>query len=188
MRPTPLVWVGMVTVFTIGHSTHSLQTFLDMLVENKVEKLIDVRKLPGSRKFPHFDQEELSASLGEVEIAYAWAEPLTGRRPVSKTVPFEVNGFWQNRSFHNYADHALSGDFTEAVAGLLQDPDRSVLLCSEAVWWRCHRRIITDHLLAHGAEVIHIMGPGQTSMATLTSGAVVDEKADDTTVTYPSTD
>ncbi|WJY91792.1 hypothetical protein CFAEC_04730 [Corynebacterium faecale] len=178
----------MVTVFTVGHSTHNLQTFLDMLAENGVEKLIDVRKLPGSRKFPHFDQEKLSTSLDEVGIAYAWSEPLTGHRPVSRTVPFEVNGFWQNRSFHNYADHALSGDFMKAVAHLMQDPARSVLLCSEAVWWRCHRRIITDHLLARGAEVIHIMGPGQTSVATLTSGAVVEEKADDTTVTYPATD
>lgn len=83
----------MATIFTIGHSTHSLQSFLDMLAENGVEKLIDVRKLPGSRKFPHFDQQDLTVSLSGVGIDYAWVEPLTGRRPVSRTVPFEVNAF-----------------------------------------------------------------------------------------------
>lgn len=171
----------MATIFTIGHSTHSLQTFLDMLTENSVKRLIDVRKLPGSRKFPHFNQEELTASLKAEGIGYHWVEALTGRRKVSKTVPFEVNAFWNNRSFHNYADHALSEEFTAAVEKLNHTQIPSVLLCSEAVWWRCHRRIITDHLLARGIEVIHIMGPGQTSTATLTDGAVVNNSQ----VTYP---
>lgn len=171
----------MATIFTIGHSTHSLQTFLDMLVDNGVETLIDVRKLPGSRKFPHFNQDELLPSLKAEGIGYEWVKPLTGRRKVSKTVPFEVNAFWNNRSFHNYADHALSDEFAEAITELERRSTPSVLLCSEAVWWRCHRRIITDHLLARGVEVIHIMGPGQTSKATLNSGAVVA----DGQVTYP---
>lgn len=172
----------MTTIFTLGHSTHSLQTFVDMLVENEVEKLIDVRKLPGSRKFPHFNQDELQVSLQEVGVDYEWVEPLTGRRKVSKTVPFQVNAFWNNRSFHNYADHALSPEFSVALEALIQTTTPTVLLCSEAVWWRCHRRIISDHLLARGVEVTHIMGPGQVSAATLNKGAVV---AADGQVTYP---
>lgn len=173
----------MAIIFTVGHSTHPLQEFLDMLTDNGVEQLVDVRKLPGSRRFPHFDQDALRESLAGVGIGYDWVEPLTGRRKVSTTVPFEVNAFWNNRSFHNYADHALSEEFVSAVDKLVDAPRPTVLLCSEAVWWRCHRRIITDHLLARGVEVTHIMGPGQTQAATLTAGAVVGP---DHQVTYPA--
>lgn len=173
----------MANIFTVGHSTHPLPEFLDMLGNNGVEQLIDVRKLPGSRRFPHFDQDALRDSLTDVGIGYDWVEPLTGRRKVSTTVPFEVNAFWNNRSFHNYADHALSEEFVSAVEKLVGDPRPTVLLCSEAVWWRCHRRIITDHLLARSVAVTHIMGPGQTQQATLTKGAVVGP---DRQVTYPA--
>lgn len=174
----------MANLFTVGHSTHPLAEFLDMLGDNGVEHLVDVRKLPGSRRFPHFDQDALRDSRAGAGIGYDWVEPLTGRRKVSTTVPFEVNAFWNNRSFHNYADHALSEEFVSAVETLVDAPRATVLLCSEAVWWRCHRRIITDHLLARGVEVTHIMGPSQTQAATLTAGAVVGP---DHQVTYPAT-
>lgn len=171
-------------LFTLGHSTRSLDEFLTLLTENRVGRIIDVRRLPGSRKHPHFDQDALAAALDSAGIGYAWAEDLTGRRPVSRTVPFETNAWWQNRSFHNYADHALSDSFRTAVDGLLAQADsRPALLCAEAVWWRCHRRIIADHLLARGTDVHHILGEGHVEAARLSDGAVVD---DDAQVTYPA--
>ncbi|WP_152176342.1 DUF488 domain-containing protein, partial [Mycobacterium tuberculosis] len=104
----------------------------------------------GSRRYPQFDQEALAASLRDAGIGYRRAEGLTGRRPVSRDVPFETNAWWQNRSFHNYADHALSTDFEVALDDLRAEGQlrRVTVMCSESVWWRCHRRIIADHLLA----------------------------------------
>ncbi|MGO2610429.1 DUF488 domain-containing protein [Glutamicibacter ardleyensis] len=106
---------------------------------------------------------------------------------VSKEIPFEVNAWWENLSFHNYADHALSQEFTEALTELRDagSSQRTAVMCSEAVWWRCHRRIISDHLLAHHVHVLHIMGPGKTVDAQLSAGAVLDEN---TAVRYPKHD
>lgn len=164
------------TVYTVGHSTHDLETFEGMLTAYGVTELVDVRKLPGSTRYPHFNEDVLAEALPGHGITYRRSEGLTGRRKVSKTVPFEINGFWRNRSFHNYADHALGEEFATAFedlrAGAMEHT--TVVMCSEAVWWRCHRRIIADHLLAAGDEVVHIMGPGQAVAATLTEGAVVD--------------
>lgn len=100
-------------------------------------------------------------------------------------MPFEVNGWWQNRSFHNYADHALSEDFARALAELREQGhvQRTAVMCSEAAWWRCHRRIIADHLLAHDEDVRHILGPRHVDPADLSRGAVVGP---DSTVTYPA--
>lgn len=185
-------------VFTIGHSNRESVEFLELVSENKLELIVDVRKLAGSNRYPQFNADTLEKTLVEHKLAYRRFEPLTGRRPVSKTVPFEVNAWWQNRSFHNYADHALSSEFHEAVQELrlLADECRVAVMCSEAVWWRCHRRIIADHLLATGDEVIHILGHGQRQYAELSAGAVVSDGEDLTstgresvnqlTVTYPA--
>ena len=145
-------------VFTVGHSTRSLEEFLDLLLDARVTALVDVRKLPGSTKYPHFNDDVLAARLPEAGISYRREEALTGRRPVSTTVPFEVNGNWRNRSFHNYADHALSAEFAEALDRLRRaaEEEHTAVMCSEAVWWRCHRRIIADHLLAAGEDVRQI--------------------------------
>ncbi|MFC8304060.1 DUF488 family protein [Specibacter sp. NPDC057265] len=170
--------------FTIGHSNRSLDEFLELLQEGGIEQLVDVRKLPGSTKYPHFNADTLAASLSEVGIDFIRSAPLTGRRPVSKEVSFEVNAWWENRSFHNYADHALSEEFSAGLAELLQNPQapRVALMCSEAVWWRCHRRIITDHLLAHGELVQHIIDKHQIKAAELSAGALIGS---DKGVTYP---
>lgn len=174
----------MTQFFTIGHSDRSLVDFLALLAEAEIDAVIDVRRLPGSNKFPWFNQAELAEALAEHGIAYHHEPGLTGRRPRQQDVPDDRNGFWTNRSFHNYADYALSEEFTEALARLRATAfNRPVLMCSEAVWWRCHRRIITDHLLAHGDKVTHILGPGNTSQASMTEGAVVENG----TVTYPPT-
>ena len=171
-------------IFTIGHSNRTLTQFVDLLQDSRVELVVDVRKLPGSTRYPQFDQDALAGSLGAVGVGFHRAAGLAGRRPVSQDVPFEVNAWWQNRSFHNYADHALSGEFRAAFARLREQghAQRTAVMCSEAVWWRCHRRIIADHLLAHGEDVRHIIGQGSVDVAQLSAGAVV---AAGTRLTYP---
>ncbi|ATD71131.1 MULTISPECIES: DUF488 domain-containing protein [Gordonia] len=171
--------------FTIGHSTRTLAEFIDLLAASSIQVVADVRRLPGSTRYPQFDQDALTGSLDESGIGYWHAEGLTGRRPVSQDVPVDVNGWWENRSFHNYADHALSDEFADALTGLRgrgQD-SRVALMCSEAVWWRCHRRIIADHLLARGEDVWHILGAGHVDAAHLSAGAVVGPQNQ---VTYPA--
>ena len=155
-----------------------------MLEENAVTHLVDVRRLPGSNRYPHFNADSLADALAEHDIGFTRLEGLAGRRPVSKDIAFEVNAWWENRSFHNYADHALSDDFAAAF-NELRDIGRqrsTAIMCAEAVWWRCHRRIIADHLLATEHDVHHIMGPGQLTPATLSAGATVKS---DGTVVYP---
>ena len=169
--------------FTIGHSTRTIDEFLALVQESRVESVVDVRRLPGSKRHPQFDQDALASSLRTAGIAYHRAEGLTGRRPVSRDVPFETNAWWQNRSFHNYADHALSADFGQALDELRAEgrERRVTVMCSESVWWRCHRRIIADHLLARDEVVRHILGPGHVDPAELSAGAVVRA---DVTVTF----
>ncbi|CAL8897620.1 hypothetical protein KVA01_06460 [Kocuria varians] len=172
-------------LFTIGHSTRSIEEFLDLLRDSGVTRVVDVRKLPGSRRYPQFGEDALAASLRAEGIRLERLPALTGRRPVSRTVPFETNTWWQNRSFHNYADHALSLDFRDALGELIgmAAGHRCAVMCSEAVWWRCHRRIIADHLLARDLTVQHIMGPGHVDPAQLSAGAVL---GDDGAVSYPA--
>jgi uncharacterized protein (DUF488 family) len=172
-------------LFTIGHSTRTLTEFIDLLHASSVELVVDVRRLPGSNRYPQFDQASLSTSLDGAGIGYRRSEGLTGRRLVSRGVPLEVNGWWENRSFHNYADHALSDTFARALAELREwgQSSRPAVVCSEAVWWRCHRRIIADHLLAHDVEVRHILGTDHVEVAHLSHGAVVGSSG---SVTYPA--
>ncbi|OFT23284.1 DUF488 family protein [Arthrobacter sp. HMSC08H08] len=176
-------------IFTVGHSNLEFAEFVRMIRAAGVESIVDVRKLTGSRKYPWFNDDYLTAHLPENGIAYSRSEGLTGRRNVSRTVPFEVNGNWRNRSFHNYADHALGDEFAAALAALRDQAAETptAVMCSEAVWWRCHRRIIADHLLAHGDEVSHVMGVGAEGAsirkATLNDGAVI---GDDLLVRYPA--
>lgn len=169
----------------IGHSNRSIEEFMALLEQNAIEHVVDVRKLPGSSRYPSFNADSLATSLGDAGVEFGRSEPLTGRRPVSHDVPPEVNGWWENRSFHNYADHALSADFRAGLADLLVlgGTARTAVMCSEAVWWRCHRRIIADHLLAREVAVDHIMGPGSVSPATLSLGAVLEPELG---VVYPA--
>lgn len=157
---------------------------MGLLEQNGVEMVVDVRRLPGSSRYPWFNEDTLRVALGEVGVGFERAEGLTGRRPVSKEVPFEVNAWWCDRGFHNYADHALGESFLEDLGRLRAWGVGCgvAVLCSEAVWWRCHRRIIADHLLVRGERVLHILGPGRVDVARLSQGAVV---GDDLGVTYP---
>lgn len=174
----------MTEFLTVGHSNLEVEDFLDELHSAQVHTVVDVRKLAGSRRYPQFNAGALEASLADAGMDYTRIQALTGRRPVSHTVPFETNAWWENRSFHNYADHALSEAFRDGLTQLRElQQDRVAIMCSEAVWWRCHRRIIADHLLAHGETVLHLMSRRE-SPAALDKGAVVHP---DGSVTYPRT-
>lgn len=161
--------------YTVGHSNRTLAEFTGLLQEHGIALVVDVRKLPGSARYPQFDEDTLAGALADLGITLRRAEELTGRRPVSKDIPFEVNAWWQNRSFHNYADHALSEGFDRALELLREwgHARPAAVMCSEAVWWRCHRRIIADHLLARHEDVFHVLGPGRGEFARLSAGAVV---------------
>lgn len=172
--------------FTVGHSNHTSDEFTESLHAHGIELVVDVRRLPGSSRHPQFDEDALSSILTEAGIRFRRAQGLTGRRPADKHVPPEVNAWWKNQSFHNYADHALSDDFRRALAELRDwgREHRVSVMCSEAVWWRCHRRIIADHLLARGEEVTHVLGANRAEDARLSPGAVVSDTGG---VTYPDT-
>ncbi|HWB31111.1 MAG TPA: DUF488 domain-containing protein [Vicinamibacterales bacterium] len=170
--------------FTIGHSNRSLEDFVALLRGSDIARLVDVRTIPRSRFNPQFNTDTLPESLALVEIEYEHLPALGGRRGKDRTVAPEVNAFWTHESFHNYADYALSAPFRAGLEHLIEEgrTQRCAIMCSEAVWWRCHRRIITDYLLARDETVIHIMASGRTEPAGLTPGAVVRA---DRTVVYP---
>ncbi|MFT0548686.1 DUF488 family protein [Allopusillimonas ginsengisoli] len=171
--------------FTIGHSTRTLEELAAMLNDAGVEMLVDIRTVPRSRTNPQYNEDTVGNSLKEFGIAYERIAELGGLRSKSKTIPRDENGFWQNASFHNYADYALSEEFHQGLDQLiaLGREQRIAMMCSEAVWWRCHRRIVADHLMARGEDVIHIMGLGRLDAAKLTPGAVVQTNK---SVIYPA--
>jgi uncharacterized protein (DUF488 family) len=171
--------------FTIGHSTRPVDAFVALLAESGVAIVVDVRTVPRSRTNPQYDRDALPATLSAAGIDYLHLASLGGLRPRSRDVAPEVNGYWQNASFHNYADYALSQAYAEGLAALREigHARRATVMCSEAVWWRCHRRIVADWLIAAGESVVHIMAPGKVEPASMTPGAV---RAPDGTVTYPA--
>ena len=170
-------------VFTIGHSTRPLSEFLALLGESKIDCVVDVRRLPGSRSFPQYNADALAASLAESGIDYWHLDELCGRRSMRELKGAAPETFWSNASFARYAAYARSDAFANGLQALMQRArrQRCVVMCSEAVWWRCHRRIITDHLLALSVSVCHIMGPGKVVAATLTRGAEIRDEE----VVYP---
>ena len=170
--------------FTIGHSTRPIPDFVELLRAGRVQLVVDVRTVPRSRANPQYGEEALAASLADYQIGYTRIAALGGLRKRVREVPPEVNGWWQNRSFHNYADHALSDAFRGALDDLIALGRERPLafMCSEAVWWRCHRRIIADHLLARGEQVFHLMGTDRIEPARLSEGA----RPADGSLTYPA--
>lgn len=159
--------------FTIGHSNRSLEEFLALLQAAEIGVLADVRRLPGSRRLPQFDCDRLASSLAGAGIGFEHLPELGGRRPRDRQVDEAVNGYWQERGFHNYADYALGDTFQVGLDRLvaLSRQRRCAVMCAEAVWWRCHRRIIADYLIARGEEVIHILAPGDMRPARMTEAA-----------------
>ena len=158
---------------TIGHSNRDLGEFLGMLRAAGIGTLVDVRAFPRSRSNPAYNIDRLPDALKSVGIGYRHVPALGGWRPRQHAIPAEVNALWRVESFHNYADYALGDDFAGAFEELLDlgRECRLVLMCSEALWWRCHRRIITDYLLLNGHAVDHLMASGHVEPASPTPGA-----------------
>jgi uncharacterized protein (DUF488 family) len=173
--------------FTVGHSTRSVEEFVQLLREADVGLVVDVRTMPRSRRTPQFNADALPIALAGFGIDYEHIRELGGLRGRSRDVPAEVNALWQNDSFHNYADYALTDAFRAALAHLrtLGHARTCACMCAEAVWWRCHRRIIADHLIAAGETVFHILAPSRIDPAKLTPGARLGA---DGSVTYPGGD
>ncbi|SHE92828.1 Protein of unknown function, DUF488 [Modicisalibacter ilicicola DSM 19980] len=159
--------------YTVGHSTRTIDEFVTLLRVGEVEYLVDVRAMPRSRSNPQFNHDALPEALAPLGIGYTHSVALAGLRNRSKTVGNDVNGYWHNRSFHNYADYALSEAFRQGLAELIELGHRRTcaVMCAEAVWWRCHRRIIADHLLHHGEQVYHLMNDDRIQPATMTEAA-----------------
>ncbi len=157
---------------------------MDILRAAEVGLIVDVRSFPRSRSNPEFNIEVLPRSLAEYQIDYRHVLALGGRRKLQPEIPDELNAQWRNRSFHNYADYALSPEFGAALEELVEfgRSGRLAMMCSEAVWWRCHRRIIADYLLMNGHDVVHLMSNGREEPAKATPGA---ERWPDRKVVYP---
>jgi uncharacterized protein (DUF488 family) len=170
--------------YTIGHSTRSIEEFVELLRPQQIKHVIDVRTIPRSRSNPQYNAEQLAKSLLGFQIGYEHIAALGGLRGKKRDIPASVNAFWENPSFHNYADYATSDEFRSGLARLreLGHATTCVMMCAEAVWWRCHRRIITDYLIAAGETVFHILGANHVTPARLTAGAVMIGG----TVSYPA--
>jgi uncharacterized protein (DUF488 family) len=177
------------TIWTIGHSNRSLEEFLALLTAFEIDVLADVRRFPGSRKHPHFNQESLEKSLAAAGISYEFFPELGGRR---KPRPDSPNTAWRNESFRAYADYmetdefqmgvdrllhlvnspvTLSGDLRPPLAEAHAAGRRVAIMCSEAVWWRCHRSLIADYLKSHGVAVEHILSPKKSEPHPYTTAA-----------------
>ncbi len=159
--------------FTIGHSTRPLAVFVDLLKGVDVRIVVDVRTVPRSRTNSQYDRDALPASLSSFQVGYEHMPALGGLRGRQQDVSPTTNGYWQNESFHNYADYAMGEDFYAGFRRLRESGGgaRCAIMCAEALWWRCHRRIISDYLIAAGEMVFHILGPGRVEQARMTDAA-----------------
>jgi uncharacterized protein (DUF488 family) len=145
------------TIWTIGHSTRTIEEFIDLLREYQIQILVDVRHFPGSRRFPHFNKPQLAKALSAAGVGYEHLVELGGRRPAR---PDSHNLLWRNPSFRGYADYMETAPFRGGIDRLLKIArnGRTAIMCSEALWWRCHRSMIADDLKAKGVQVLHILG------------------------------
>lgn len=149
-------------IYTIGHSTHPIEVFLDLLDAYGVRAIADVRLLPGSRRHPQFNRDALETALRGRGIRYQHLPELGGRR---KPRPDSKNTIWRNDAFRGYADHMETAEFAAGIEHLRElnrEAGPVALMCAELLWWKCHRRLIADFLKARGTEVIHILGPQKT--------------------------
>ena len=149
------------TVWTIGHSTRKFQELVEMLHSFNIQMLVDVRSYPGSRRYPEFNKETLEKTLPENNITYFHLKNLGGRRKVNAG---SENTGWRHPAFRGYADYMETDAFKEAIKRLelIAEETRTAYMCSEAVWWRCHRSMVSDYLKVHGWRVMHIMAVGKS--------------------------
>jgi uncharacterized protein (DUF488 family) len=163
------------TVFTIGHSTRSFGEFVALLREARIECVVDVRRFPMSRRHPQFNAEPLAATLAAAGIGYRHVPALGGRRGKRADGRESPHNLWREEAFRHYADYAETEAFRGALDELIDiaGDKRIAIMCAEAVWWRCHRRLIADYLLASGIAVAHILDRGKIEPATITPGAEI---------------
>ncbi len=168
-------------LFTIGHSNHPLDRFQALLARHEIEVLVDIRRFPGSRKHPHFNRDNLASALQKSGVEYHWLEALGGRR--HKQRGESPNLGLENKGFRNYADYMLTAEFREGGEKLLEIARRKrpAILCAEGLFWQCHRRLVSDFLVADGVTVQHIMPSGELRPHKLTNGAVIEGRQ----VSYP---
>jgi uncharacterized protein (DUF488 family) len=169
------------SIWTIGHSNRSLEEFIALLQGAGIEQVVDVRRFPGSRKHPQFGQNALRASLAQAQIAYQHLPDLGGRRHTRRGD--SPNTGWRVEAFSAYADYMATADFETALGSLEREANarRTAIMCSEAVPWRCHRRLIADALIVRGWKVFDIINPGSPKAHSLTPFAVVEGRS----ITYP---
>jgi len=172
-------------IFTIGHSTRPIPEFVGMLRTAGVRLVADVRTVPRSRINPQYNRDVLPETLSNFEIGYKHIAALGGLRGRMTDVPYQINAFWQNQSFHNYADYAMSDGFRGGLTTLreLGHVTPCAIMYAEALWWRCHRRIIADYLISAGEIVLHILTLNRIERARITDAATA---APDGTLTYPA--
>jgi uncharacterized protein (DUF488 family) len=159
--------------FTIGHSTRSIDEFGELLASHDIRTVVDVRRMPHSRANPQFDRRTLAESLARQHVGYVHIPELGGLRSRSPGVDASPNSAWRNKSFRNYADYAMTEPFRVGLDRLTEigRDTASAIMCAEALWWRCHRRIIADYLVSGGERVWHILGPHHVTAATLSANA-----------------
>ncbi len=173
-----------VKLLTIGHSTRPLGEFISLLHEFKIAVLVDIRRFPGSRKFPHFNRESLQQALPAAGIEYIWLEDLGGRRSTANVAASPNLGL-RHPAFRHYADYMQTEKFRSAIERLLSiAADKpTAVMCAEKLFWKCHRRLLSDYLTTHGALVEHIMDSGRLQTHKLSVGAVITS---DLHVIYPT--
>jgi uncharacterized protein (DUF488 family) len=168
----------MAVLYTIGHSNRSAREIVEALASFGVTRLLDVRRFPASRSQPQFNGPAFAKVLRRAGISYLHMEELGGRRSKSRRAAERRNAGWEHQAFHNYADYAETPPFQRALKELLAmaRQETCAILCAEALWWRCHRRIIADYVMARGVEVVHIFPDGKGQPAFMTPFAVVRDK------------
>jgi len=169
-------------VLTIGHSNLPFEQFVSLLKEFEIRLVADIRRYPSSRKFPHFNGSALREQLAAESINYRWLEALGGRRHTAAGDK-SLNMGLRSPGFRSYADYMATGQFRNGVRELLSAAagSRTAIMCAEKLYWKCHRRLLSDYLTSQGVQVIHILDPGKTSIHTLTPDAVVTESG----IIYP---
>lgn len=174
-------------IWTIGHFNHPIEDFVQLLTQHDIGLLVDVRRFPGSRTFPQFNCETLQSLLLQNDIDYLWLESLGGRRAKSDAGGESPNEGWRNKSFRNYADHMSTDEFQSGFDILAERAmlTRAAIMCAESVYWRCHRRLVSDYVVAGGGIVEHIFPDGRTKPHTLTDIAKIDSSSVLPQITYP---
>ena len=162
------------TIWTIGHSAHPIEEFLGWLRAHEIDALVDIRRYPGSRKYPHFNKDALLGSLSKKGIIYSHFENLGGRR---KAKPHSINQVWRHPSFRGYADYMETVEFKATVKELktIASDHRTAVMCSEAVWWSCHRAMVADYLKSQQWTVLHIMSTNKTTEHPYTKPAKIED-------------